>query len=235
MNGQVLGHADCTSELPRSRLQYLGAATSGVAYCTALTGLDWTVQYGPGLGALGDSSTYLLFLPPRLMCAVDPIRYTAPRSVWLRAAKAHETHGLLLTSWRPFSCDERLQESSILHAAPDNHQFDLQSRRQARGAPSSICHPVSTLASRGDIVQLPSSGQLSDQQIPSAPRDEMEVSAKSCPHLATHTPTHTRTHTHTHTRTRWPLAAGRWEPHGEADSLTYCALSRYRPRLGWCL
>lgn len=130
-------------------------------------------------------------------------------------------------------CDERLQESSILHAAPDNHQFDLQSRRQARGAPSSICHPVSTLASRGDIVQLPSSGQLSDQQIPSAPRDEMEVSAKSCPHLATHTPTHT--HTHTHTRTRWPLAAGRWEPHGEADSLTYCALSRYRPRLGWCL
>ncbi|KAJ0119836.1 hypothetical protein J7T55_014041 [Diaporthe amygdali] len=91
------------------------------------------------------------------------------------------------------SLRQRLQESSILHHAPDNHPFDLQS--QGQGA-SGICHPVSTLASRGYIVQLPSSGQLSDQQIPT--RDEMEVSA-NCPHLATHT--------HIHTHTFWPLAA----------------------------
>lgn len=166
-------------------------------------------------------------VPVQGMCAVDRIRYTVPRSVWPRAGcESSRDRRAAVDLMAALFCGERLQESSILHAAPDNHQFDLQCRRQG-GPPSSICHPVSTLASRGDIVQLPSSGQLSDQQIPSAPRDEMEVSAK-CVHILPPTPTPTPA-------SRWPLAAGRWNPHGEADSLTYCALSRYRPRLGWCL
>lgn len=72
---------------------------------------------------------------------------------------------MLLTLTAAFFCDDdcRNQASCTLHLTITNSICSLN----ARGPPlqASAIHPVSNLASRGDIVQLPSSGQLSDQQI----------------------------------------------------------------------
>lgn len=106
-------------------------------------------------------------------------------------------------------CDEacRNQASCTLHLTITNSICSLKARGPLEHLPSShpARQPVSTLASRGDIVQLPSSGQLSDQQIPGAPRDEMEVSARRA-HILPHP--HPHPHPHPRPPGHWPHAAG---------------------------
>lgn len=237
MLSRVLGRAGCTSSAhDRLRLQYLGAAASGVACCCFVD--TCTVQYGPRTHRGVSNIVVHTYTVPTWdrqagRQAVDPNRClgglhvctSVARSVWLRYAKLTRHAAVDLTA--AFFCDDdcRNQASCTLHLTITNSICSLNARGLALPPfPKGICHPVSNLASRGDIVQLPSSGQLSDQQIPTR---EMEVSAE-CVHISPPTPTPTPTPSR-------PLATGRWEPHGEADSLTYCALSRYRPRPGWCL